>query len=269
MAGPHGRHVEEIERDDGKARVRERREPPCLAPAPRPVEPHEAPAARAFHQLPWRSHGIGVPRRAPRAGIEEGPEAKSGRRGEARRDFLGEPQGNGHEGDGGRGGMLLRRGGLRIRPIRRRRRRGHLAMPLRYLQEGAYGFFGSTNTAYGTAKGNEWADVLCRHFLKRVLAGASLGRAALMARHEFIGRKGLADPAQLKTLAQFCLLGDPSIHPVARKARRADAPSAGGPVTGSSWPGASGRARNCGAWARRWRPRAGNWASRTPYPTIG
>ncbi len=101
--------------------------------------------------------------------------------------------------------------------------RGQRAMALQYLKEGAYGFFGSTTTAYGMPEGNSWGDLICRHFLKRVLAGASLGRAALMARHDFIGRRGLDDPIQLKTLAQFCLLGDPSIHPVARKSRRPDA----------------------------------------------
>jgi len=48
-----------------------------------------------------------------------------------------------------------------------------------------------------------------------VLAGASLGRAALEARQRFAALYTHLDPTDLKTLAQFYLLGDPSIHPVA------------------------------------------------------
>jgi hypothetical protein len=100
--------------------------------------------------------------------------------------------------------------------------RGQYSMALTYLESGASGFFGSTTLAYGMQDKNRWADIMCRHFLKHVLSGASLGRAALMARHDYIGRSGLQEPVQLKTLAQYCLLGDPSIHPVARPRRRAD-----------------------------------------------
>lgn len=97
---------------------------------------------------------------------------------------------------------------------------GRLGMALQYLGEGACGYFGSTTTAYGLGRGNGWADVICRHFLRRVLKGASLGRAALMARHDYFGDRKLYDPIQVKTLAQFCLLGDPSIHPVATRSGR-------------------------------------------------
>lgn len=105
------------------------------------------------------------------------------------------------------------------------RRQGKIAVALQYLEEGAYGFFGATTTAYGPKPGqpNTWSDVICELFLKRVLAGASLGRAALMARHDYVNQGELTDPTALKTLAQFCLLGDPSIHPVERKSRRRDA----------------------------------------------
>ncbi|UCG51327.1 MAG: hypothetical protein JSW58_14200 [Candidatus Latescibacterota bacterium] len=84
----------------------------------------------------------------------------------------------------------------------------------RYLGEGASGFFGSTNIAYGPAQENEYADVLCGYFVRAVLDGASLGRAALLARQKYISRGGHMGPHDLKTLAQFILLGDPSIHPV-------------------------------------------------------
>jgi hypothetical protein len=56
--------------------------------------------------------------------------------------------------------------------------------------------------------------LICQYFLRRVVAGASLGRAALEARQEFAGGTAELDPVDLKTLAQYSLLGDPSIHPV-------------------------------------------------------
>jgi hypothetical protein len=46
------------------------------------------------------------------------------------------------------------------------------------------------------------------------LAGASLGRAVLEARQQYAASMTDLDPVDLKTLAQFNLLGDPSIHPV-------------------------------------------------------
>ena len=84
-----------------------------------------------------------------------------------------------------------------------------------YLGNGAYGYFGSSTIAYGPAVGNGSADLLCQYFLRRVAAGASLGRATLEARLEFAGGIAELDPVDLKTIAQFSLLGDPSIHPVA------------------------------------------------------
>lgn len=86
-----------------------------------------------------------------------------------------------------------------------------------YLENGAYGFFGSTTVAYGPAAGNSSADLLCQFFLKRVLGGASTGRAALEARQEFVEATPVIDPVDLKTIAQFNLYGDPSIMPVAAK----------------------------------------------------
>jgi hypothetical protein len=83
-----------------------------------------------------------------------------------------------------------------------------------YLGSGAYGFLGSSTIAYGPAEGNGAADLICQYFLRNVLAGASLGRATLQARQEFVREVSVVDPADMKTLAQFNLLGDPSIHPV-------------------------------------------------------
>jgi hypothetical protein len=84
-----------------------------------------------------------------------------------------------------------------------------------YLAGKSYGYFGSSTIAYGPSEGNGSADLLCQYFLRRVLAGASLGRAALEARQEFAQAGPDLDPFDTKTLAQFSLFGDPSIHPVA------------------------------------------------------
>jgi len=92
-----------------------------------------------------------------------------------------------------------------------------LALPLpicqRYLAEGAYGYFGSSTIAYGPAEGNGAADLITQYFLLAVLGGASLGRAALTARQQYVQQVSELDPVDLKTLAQFHLLGDPSLHP--------------------------------------------------------
>src|SRR5262249_1760059 len=83
-----------------------------------------------------------------------------------------------------------------------------------YLRNGCYGFFASTTIAYGPAIGNGQADLICRYFIESVLEGASIGRAALEARQRFVQTAGTLSPADLKTLAQFNLYGDPLITPV-------------------------------------------------------
>jgi Peptidase family C25 len=83
-----------------------------------------------------------------------------------------------------------------------------------YLDEGAWAFFGSTTVAYGPAEGNNFADLICGSFLREVLGGASVGRAVLEARQKYIRLGGYMEMVDLKTIAQFLLLGDPSIHPV-------------------------------------------------------
>jgi hypothetical protein len=92
-----------------------------------------------------------------------------------------------------------------------------LSLPLpicqRYLIRGGYGYFGSSTIAYGPEEGNGAADLITQYFLLAILEGASLGRAALAARQGFVQQTGELDPIDLKTLAQFNLLGDPSIHP--------------------------------------------------------
>jgi hypothetical protein len=84
-----------------------------------------------------------------------------------------------------------------------------------FLKQGAYGYFGSTTIAYGPADGNGAADLICQYFLLNVLDGASVGHAALMAGQQFVEHTAQMDAVDLKTLAQFYLLGDPSVHPIA------------------------------------------------------
>ncbi len=92
-----------------------------------------------------------------------------------------------------------------------------LGLPLpigqHYLAQGAHGFVGSSTIAYGPADSNGAADLLTQYFLLAVLEGASTGRAMLMARQRFVQQTAELDPADLKTLAQFSLLGDPAVHP--------------------------------------------------------
>jgi hypothetical protein len=84
-----------------------------------------------------------------------------------------------------------------------------------YLQQGGYGYFGSTTIAYGPSDGNGAADLICQYFLQNVMNGASVGHATLMARQQFVENTAQMDAMDLKTLAQFYLLGDPSVHPIA------------------------------------------------------
>lgn len=91
----------------------------------------------------------------------------------------------------------------------------HAPLCLTYLAKGACAMLGSTNIAYGPASGNGQADFMAQFFLKEVLAGASTGRALLQARQSFIASQTMSSPVNMKTLAQFLLLGDPSLHPVA------------------------------------------------------
>jgi hypothetical protein len=93
-----------------------------------------------------------------------------------------------------------------------------------YLRSGAYGFFGSTNIAYGPAVGNGAADIITQDFFRHVLSGASLGRAALQARQDYVLKHSVLDPVDLKTLAQFYLLGDPAVHPVVAPSSHAALP---------------------------------------------
>jgi hypothetical protein len=91
---------------------------------------------------------------------------------------------------------------------------GQQGMCNAYLAEKAYGFFASTTIAYGPSDSNAQADLLCQYFFQSLLKGASLGRATLEARQNFVRTASPPDPSDVKTLAQFNLYGDPSITPL-------------------------------------------------------
>jgi hypothetical protein len=90
---------------------------------------------------------------------------------------------------------------------------GHmLSIANNYLLNHAVAFTGSSTIAYGPPEGQGLADLLTQFFLINVLNGASTGRALLEARQRFLNEMGpTLDPYELKTAAQFYLLGDPSI----------------------------------------------------------
>jgi hypothetical protein len=91
---------------------------------------------------------------------------------------------------------------------------GPLAMSNAYLAAGACGYFGSTTLSYGPSVSTDWADLICQLFMRQVRGGASLGRACLQARLDYIESKSNGLMAtDMKTLAQFNLLGDPSMTP--------------------------------------------------------
>lgn len=91
---------------------------------------------------------------------------------------------------------------------------GQMSVGNTYLSCGASAYLGSTTIAYGPAASNAYADLICRFFLEELFAGKSSGDALLSARLRYVQASLPTDPVDLKTLAQFLLLGDPSLHPV-------------------------------------------------------
>jgi hypothetical protein len=102
---------------------------------------------------------------------------------------------------------------------------GEPPIPSVYLRQGAFGFYGATTTAFVGDSEMMCADRVVAEFLKAVLDGASVGLAMLQSKQAFaqwVQQQGLAlDSMDDKTLLQYVLLGDPSIHPVKAAAPRA------------------------------------------------
>jgi hypothetical protein len=91
-------------------------------------------------------------------------------------------------------------------------------LAISYLREGACGFAGATMIAWVGPTQMMCADWIVAGYLKGVLDGASLGRALLDSKQHYvrwITQQGqVPDIADEKTLIEYVLLGDPSIHPV-------------------------------------------------------
>jgi len=104
-----------------------------------------------------------------------------------------------------------------------------------YLQDGAFAFWGSTTIAYGPATTNNNADLICQYFFQKVLAGSSIGEAALLARQNLASIAKTISPTNLKTLAQFILLGDASVHCVASDSSENKSVKIGSGKTAQVW----------------------------------
>ena len=87
-----------------------------------------------------------------------------------------------------------------------------------YLRKGALGFVGSTMIAWLGDSEISYADWIVAAYLKSILGGSSIGRAFLESKQDYvrwINQQGYAiDLMDEKTLIEYVLLGDPSIHPV-------------------------------------------------------
>jgi hypothetical protein len=95
-----------------------------------------------------------------------------------------------------------------------------------YLRNGALGFIGSTMMAWVGIWDMGPADWIVQSYLKNVFAGHSIGNAFLASKQDyrsFYALEGntLSDDEE-KTLIEYILLGDPSIHPVSSSQSAAD-----------------------------------------------
>ncbi len=96
--------------------------------------------------------------------------------------------------------------------------RGEWPVASTYLRKGALGFAGATMIAWVGVSQMMCADWIVAGYLKGALGGASTGRAFLESKQDYvhwIAQQGQTpDIADEKTLIEYILLGDPSIHPV-------------------------------------------------------
>jgi len=98
------------------------------------------------------------------------------------------------------------------------RSRGEWPLASTYLRNGALGFVGSTMMAWVGRSQMGAADWLVQGYLKNVLAGDSIGNAFLASKQDYRSHYSMKDDIlaeeEEKTLIEYILLGDPSIHPV-------------------------------------------------------
>jgi hypothetical protein len=95
---------------------------------------------------------------------------------------------------------------------------GSWPISMAYLRGGAVGFVGATKIAWVGTKEMACADWIVASYIKKCLEGESTGFAMLACKQDFLRflrDQGLhPDRADEKTLIEFVLLGDPSVHPV-------------------------------------------------------
>lgn len=109
---------------------------------------------------------------------------------------------------------------------RRAKKRRQWPVASTYLRKGALGYVGSTMITLHDPSNMLLADSIVAEYLHSVMHGASIGRAFLDAKQIYLRRLifdqhyGL-DEGDEKTLIEYVLLGDPSIHPVIIGKRRA------------------------------------------------
>jgi hypothetical protein len=111
-------------------------------------------------------------------------------------------------------------------PSARHARHGRWPLASTYLREGALAFVGSTGRAWFGGPTMGFADYIVADYLKWILRRASIGRAFLESKHGYmcyyLEGGGTADALDQKTMIEYVLLGDPSIHPVGKKVSRPD-----------------------------------------------
>jgi hypothetical protein len=112
---------------------------------------------------------------------------------------------------------------LRVKP-----KRGGWPLASTYLRDGALGFIGPTVTAYSGDSEMMWADWIVAAYLNGVLGGASIGRAFLESKQDYLrwlNQQGQAPGVEEElTLIEYVLLGDPSITPVTYRLNKLIAP---------------------------------------------
>src|SRR5262245_2757988 len=95
-----------------------------------------------------------------------------------------------------------------------------------YLRKGALAFVGSTGRAWFGGPTMGFADYIVADYLNWILRRASVGRAFLESKQGYmcyyLEGGGTADPLDQKTMVEYVLFGDPSIHPVRKKVQRPD-----------------------------------------------
>lgn len=106
-------------------------------------------------------------------------------------------------------------------PNSRHARRGRWPLASTYLRKGAFAFVGSTARAWFGGPTMGFADYIVADYFKWILRRASVGRAFLESKHGYmcyyLEGGGTADALDQKTMIEYVLFGDPSIHPVKSK----------------------------------------------------